>query len=242
MCNTKTVILKFIVVLLALILVSCKTKQEKVGTKKLVSDTTVVVSSVNLAGSPSQIRIYPLDTLLESGWNIRYYTKNDSSRNSDLYIECSKSNKKFVYKAYEVLQLRSYFIPTFVGESQSCIYFTTACATNCESLLVFNKHRKPGFRLYNSVIDYSISNDIIAFINADMISSRKYMVSVASGRDNTVKSIHFRNYCNVLPREGCVDSIRFTGSEVSVFATLNEGKDYYKDKVAKEQYMISLSQ
>ncbi|HUQ65131.1 MAG TPA: hypothetical protein VM101_03200, partial [Flavitalea sp.] len=174
------------------------------GNKTISKNATVTVKdSTSNQALKTQIpdKKYPVDTLLISRWRIKYYSSGGRN-DSDLFIECSKFGRKYTFIAHNVLRLRSYFVPAFIGETKDCIYFSTACATNCKALLVFHKSKKPSFKQYNSVIEYSIPHDLVTFIDENTDDGDKYIVSIANLKNHQVKRLQFRNFCNLLPREG----------------------------------------
>ncbi len=228
-------------IIVALLLVSCKHSKGKNESITTNENSTTIVTTVISDTSKWHVesRNYPIDTILNSGWSIKYSVKNDSTKDKDLYINCSKNGVEGIYNAEDVLLMRKYFIPKYIGESRNCIFFKTACATNCKALLVFHKIKK-AYKLYSSIIDYSIKDEIIVFINDFAFTGDLYSVSVSNLKLNQLKIVKFKNHCNLLPREGCIDSVRIVGQEVKLYGTLNEGTNYYKDKVISEIKTIHL--
>jgi hypothetical protein len=222
-------------IFLTLLIISCSNEQEKSSNSELNFDTIIKVDSTYSKSSFDQIvdLKYPNDTVLRSGWSVRYYVNNDSTKDKDLYINCEKNGRRHIYKSEDVLLLRSYFIPTFIGESNNCIYFRTACATNCRSILVFSKKYRYSYKLYNSIVSYSIKDDILVHIPENNIGEHKYFVSIINFKNRQVKTVRFKYHCNVLPEEGCIDSVNIVGNRVKLFSTLNKGTDY-KQQVIKE--------
>lgn len=221
-------------------LLSCQPQPGNKSPSTQTDSFVVTVAPYEKASTPVVFEKYPPDTLLPSGWQVRYYTKEDSTKDSDLYIECSNTSSKYTYKAIGVLMLRSFFVPRVIGESESCIYFRTSCGTGCGALFVFYKNGKKKFDRFDSIADYDMNSDVIVFISEDDYVGDKYVVSVANLRNHLIKKVRFFNQCNVLPRGGCIDSVSFLGSNLILYGTFNKGSNYYEDELVKEKQIVSL--
>lgn len=103
----------------------------------------------------AELGSYTKDTITPQGWTIKYFIKDDSTRYKDLYIEWGKGTRKGYYKAKDVLTYRRYFIPKYVGEQESGIFFWHGCATDCQAVLVLSKDTMGGFNDYVHVVDYN---------------------------------------------------------------------------------------
>jgi len=165
---------------------------------------------------------YIADTVTADGWSIRYFIKDDSRKYTDLYLECSKGNIKGTFYSAELLQRRRYFIPEFIGETNTNIYFAHGCATDCSAILVFAKNSTANFTDYLSVIDYNIQLGQVLFItdNTHQGNDNIYELSLADISRNKTHKLTQNKICDNVYKPACVDTVIFTKDQVVITTSL----------------------
>ncbi|MEP7127552.1 MAG: hypothetical protein ABI729_01735, partial [Chitinophagales bacterium] len=150
-------------------------------------------------------------------------------------------NKAGLFCGQDFLLMRRYFIPILEGENSNYIFLTHACATSCSALLTLSKRGIPADRDFSYVIDYDIANGQIVYIPERSYSLDTLEVSIADLRRQKEKSIIFKNICNLIPEEGCIDSINFDKSQVKLFSTLIDRSDSTGTKHVSEIYTVKFN-
>jgi hypothetical protein len=173
------------------------------------------------------LQIYAEDTVTSDGWAIEYFVKDDSSRYNDIYIKCSKGNFTGTFCGEDLLLFRRYFIPKFVGETESFIYFSHGCATDCSALLVFSKDNTSRFKDFMPVVDYSIDfNQVLciagsSYENEDTI----YELALVDLTNDEIHKIVYSNICLSAYKLTCIDNVIFSKTQVAITTTLKESID-----------------
>lgn len=179
-------------------------REHYIGTGKLIpinfNDTNYV-----------EVGLFAKDTLTKGGWQINYLVKDDSTRYKDVYIQWSKGDKKWQYKAESVLTFRRYFIPEYEGENSAGLFFTCACATDCQAVLVLSKDSKGGFNKYNDVAAYDIPFGQVLFLteNTQHNGDHLFELALADVIRNKEHKILYKGIARVLPRTGAVQDVQF---------------------------------
>ena len=115
--------LHFVLIVSALILgVSCTTKEKTTKTEPIYIGTGELISIDYSIEEYKHLESYTQDTLLESGWLIEYFVKDDSTRFRDIYLRWSKDGKEGFDAHFHVLELPTYFIPDYIGENNTHVF------------------------------------------------------------------------------------------------------------------------
>jgi hypothetical protein len=172
--------------------------------------------------------LYAKDTVTKDGWSIKYFVKNDSTRYDDIYIQCRKGSLTGIFRGEDFLQYRLYFIPKFVKETNSHIYFTHGCATDCWAILTFSKDNASRYNDYISVVDYNLDFEQILYVtnrcyeNEDKI----YDLVLVDLKNNKTHNITYNNICSCVFKESCVDTVIFGKKQVIIKTDLRKSIEY----------------
>ncbi|MDB5226029.1 MAG: hypothetical protein JWN78_222 [Bacteroidota bacterium] len=166
---------------------------------------------------------YVQDTITPDGWNIKYLVKNDSTKESDLYIECSKASIKTLYYRPHFLEFKEYFIPKFIGETNSFLFFKHGCASDCAAILVVNKKRFSSYTDYQDVINYNINLQQILYVTQKAYKDgRLYDLSLVNLTKNREQNIQYSSICDATYKPSCVDTVIFSQNKVIIKTTLRK--------------------
>lgn len=186
----------------------------------LLTDTGKgVIPKLDNNDKPSQnIQNHNSDFNTKDGWNIQYFTKEDSTKQRDIYIKCSKGNFAGTFIGTDLLTLRPYFIPTFEGESKSYIYFTHNCSTECTAITVFSKNKPNSFKSYLNVVDYSIKFNQILYITNNSYKNENKIYDLALVDLNTglTHKITYTNICLDAYKPNCIDTVIFGKNKLTI--------------------------
>lgn len=181
------------------------------------------------------VKAYAYDIVTQSGWSIKYFVRDDSTRYNDLYIQWSKGDIKQIYNAKGVLQLRRYFIPSFIGESKSHLFLWHGCATGCQAVLAFEKGGKREAHDHLDVVDWNIeSNKIVAIPNSAWFTEPSLGLVVYDLNKHRNVKVGFHNLCMASFKPYCIDTVLFTNTTVTIKATLTDKADYYRERQIAE--------
>ena len=193
-------------------------------TEREVIEPTGKLIEINFQDSNYlDLPLYAQDTITKDGWTIRYFVKDDSTRYNDIYIQCSKGNLKGIFYGEELLQFRRYFIPEFAGETNSYIYFTHGCATDCSAILVFSKDSVK-FTDYQRVVEYNLEYEQILYVMDSSYENEEKIYELALV-DLTHKKTHritYSNICMGFYKPACIDTVIFDKKQVTIKTTLQE--------------------
>lgn len=177
------------------------------------------------------LQLYAKDTVTNDGWTIKYLIKDDSTKYNDIYIECSKGSLTGTFQCSDLLQFRRYFIPAFSGETNSFIYFTHGCATDCSALLVFSKDSTSRFKDFDHVVDYNINFAQVLYVTDSSYENENKIYGLALvdlNNDNTHK-ITYNNICGAVYKPTCIDTVVFSKTQVLIRTTLRESIESEKE-------------
>jgi hypothetical protein len=214
--------------------VSCRQKSEHAKSKAVAVNNSKLIA-INFADTNYyDVANYARDTVTTDGWAINYFVKNDSTRYNDIYIKWWKGNTSGLFKFEDVLLMRTYFIPVFVGENKTYLFLEHACATECRGLLTLSKDSITVQRDFVSVLKYDIKTGRVVFMPDRSRSSKSMEVAVFDLAGKTENRVIFKKICNLSPARSCVDSVFFGKNYVKLFAGF-EGEN---GKITKETQQI----
>lgn len=177
----------------------------------------------------------PVDMVTPAGWSVRYLVKDDETKYDELYIECAKGSSKVVFQD---LFLNVKLIPRFSAESDTHLFLTHKCGSDCIGLTTVSKQQIPEYQTYEWVLDYDVATGQVVYKIADDStedSVKLMVVNVPLGKE---KRIAFDN----LPahsQNGGVDSIVFKNRKVQLFAGLIDRNDPDEEDIVKETRTVS---
>ena len=167
------------------------------------------------------------DTVLKSGWFIKYLVKDDSSKYNDLYIEWSNGILVGSYKLEHILESNGASIPFYEGESSKCIFLTHECGSTCSGLLILQKNSSLSFKEYFYVVDYSIPFGQILYLpKRNFLSDSLLEVSLVDLNREKEYFVEFNFRCQDSFKYSCIDSIIFGETKSKIIAKFKEdGKE-----------------
>jgi hypothetical protein len=177
------------------------------------------------------------DTNLISGWSIKYFVKDDSTKYKDLYIEWSKGNYKGNWFGKSIFELRDMFIPQFEGEDSTCIYMTHACATDCSGVLILRKENHPTYIDYLSVVSFDILKSQILYVTDKSNDYSVLQIALADLKKKKEHLINFNHKCTGVFKSSYIDTVIF-GFDKTIIRANFESKNFTKK--IKEQREIKL--
>lgn len=165
-----------------------------------------------------------LDTITTDGYEIKYLVRDDSTKYSDIYIQCSKGKQSGVFQGKNLLEYRRYFIPKFIGESASHLYFSHGCATDCSALLVFPKDSLSTFREFSHIVDFSMEHEQILFVSDSTYKNENklYDLVLVNLRKDKTQHVTYNNLCGAVYKPACIDTVIFNKNHVTIKTTLRE--------------------
>jgi len=213
---------------------SSKDKTAKTESGKIVPINYSDTNYIDLQSST-------IDTTTNDGWNIKYFVKDDSTKYYDIYIECSKGKYKGLFYGPKLLQYRRYFIPSYIGETDSHIYFWHGCATDCSAILTFSKDSLCQFNDFENVVDYNIKLGQILFVAESTYENDEssFELALVDLKREKIHKIKYENaVCMNVYKPACIDTIIFSNNQVTITTTLADQKTHMKD--IKETRLIKL--
>jgi hypothetical protein len=213
-----------ILAILTTVLINCRQiNNQHNSTNESVIPTGNLIEIDFQSPNYSDLSLYAKDTITKDGWDIRYFVKDDSTRHNDIYLQCSKENLREIFYGEELLQFRRYFIPVFAGETNSYIFFTHGCATDCSAVLVFSKESAK-FTDYQSVVDYNLELEQILYImdSSYGYEEKIYELALVDLKNNKTHRISYNNICMDVFKQNCIDTVIFDKKQVIVKTTLQE--------------------
>ena len=220
-------------IILTVIFVSCQQYNNKLNAiaNRQVIEPTGELIAINFQDSNYfDLPMYVNDTVTEDGWSIYYLVKDDSTRYDDIYIKCSKGNLTGIYHGENLLQYRRYFIPKFERETNSYIYFTHGCATDCSAVLTFSKDSTSKYTDYVRVVDYNLDFEQILYVTDSCYKNEEiYELALVDLKNNKTHKITYNTVSNAVYKPSCVDTIIFGKKQVIIKTKLRksiEDEDY----------------
>jgi hypothetical protein len=170
------------------------------------------------------LQAYVSDTITNDGWTIKYLVKDDSTKYSDIYIQCSKGNLSGIFHGKDLLQFRRYFIPIFTGETDAFIYFTHGCATDCSALLVFSKDSTSRFKDFVHIVDYNTKFNQVLYVTDYCYENESniYDIALIELDSDKLHKITYNNVCGDVHKPSCVDTVIFDKNQVTINTTLRK--------------------
>jgi len=218
--------------------ISCsQTRKKDRPVIKLKSKGTGSLISINFADTNyNGVQDYAKDTITKSGWAIKYFIKDDSTRYDDLYIKWSKGSVIGTFYCGDALEMRRYFIPVLSGENKSHIFLEHGCSTGGEAVLILPKYNELKGRDYSYVIKYDITTSQIVYMPENSFNTDTPIFSVIDLHRNIEKQILFKNIYTPRPEDGCIDRVIFNKDFVKLYATLQDKNA--PDKSVKESHIV----
>jgi hypothetical protein len=110
------------------------------------------------------------------------------------------------------------------GETNTHIYFTHGCATDCEAVLVFLKEPFAKFKDLQNVIDFNLVLGQVLLVTDSCIENEDKIYDLALEDLSRKKShkITFNNICGAVYKPACIDTVIFSKTKVIVKTTLRE--------------------
>lgn len=201
-----------------LIIISCRqpnTNKSQVYTGEIVPINYADTNYIDLQSST-------IDTVTTDKWHIKYLIKDDTTRYNDIYIECSKGKYKGLFCGTNLLQFRRYFIPWYIGETETHILFLHGCATDCSAILTCSKDSFCKFCDYRNVVDYSVKYGLILYVpdNAYENVETSYELALVDLRKDSIHKIVYKNICMSVYKPDGVDTVIFSADRVIIKTTL----------------------
>lgn len=230
--------------LVVIVLSSCRpmNKNQFPGKDKIAQAETGKLVPINYADKNySGLQSSTIDTITNDGWKIRYLVKDDSTKFRDIYIECSKGKYRGLFYGARLLEYRRYFIPGYIGETDSHIYFRHGCATDCSAILTFSKDSVCQFNDVENVVDYNIKLGQILCVAESTYENDESLFELALvdlKRDRFHKIIYEKAVCMNVYKPACIDTVIFSDNQVTITTTLADQKTHMKD--IKETRRIKL--
>ena len=227
----KQILTYLILIILTVIFVSCQqynNKRNATTNRQLIEPTGELIAINFQDSNYLDLLMYANDTVTKDGWSIKYLVKDDSTRYDDIYIQCSKANWTGIFHGENFLQYRRYFIPEFERETNSYIYFTYGCATDCAAILSFSKDSTSRFTDYNCVVDYNLDFEQILYVtdrcyeNEDKI----YELALVDLKNNKSHNITYNNICSAVYKPSCIDTVIFGKKQVIIKTSLRKSIEY----------------
>ena len=220
-----------ILIILTVIFVTCRQnnhKQNTITNGQNIEPKGELIAINFQDSNYRDLNLYAKDTVTKDGWSVKYLVKDDSTRYDDIYIQCSKGNLIGTFRGEYLLQCRRYFIPKFERETNSYIYFTHGCATDCSAVLTFSKDSTSRFTDYSSVVDYNLDFEQILYVtdrcyeNEDTI----YDLNLVDLKNNKTHNITYNNICNAVYKPSCIDTVIFGKKQVIIKTSLRKSIKY----------------
>lgn len=166
--------------------------------------------------------MFARDTVTADGWKIKYFVKNDTTRYTDIYIQWEKDGIKRISNCGNVLEMRSYFIPTFFKDNPTHIFFLHGCATDCAAVLALPKNDRDAVEDFNFILDYNINKGQIVYINKESFSSDTLSINATDLKKRVTKSILFKNRCSMIMGNSCIDNVIFKHNRITIEGSFSD--------------------
>lgn len=198
---------RFVIIILILSFPGCNHThpgiKKNIGTGKLIP---IDFTDTRLSGLNPWIK----DTTLLSGWSIKYFIKDDTTKYRDLYVEWSNGNKKGIWAATSVSGLHAMSIPQYVGENRKCIFMTHVCAKDCSSILVLRKDSIPVSFDYKDVVKYSIKYGKLVYVTDTSYQQDTVLeVSLVDLYKKDENIVRFNHACPAVYKPAYIDTVIF---------------------------------
>lgn len=223
---------------------SCQQSPQKSNRKNSVESPVVFTGKLIPVDSANSIsvgqHILTRDTITPSGWFIKYYVRDDSTRNKDLYIQWGNDRYQGLYKAEDVLLMRSYFIPEFAGENERHIFLDHGCATSCAAVLTLSKDSSLVAKDILSIVDYDIGTGRVVYLTDFNITNEPaFEAAVVDLHTGGEEVVPFDNLCmSASLKQTCIDTVIFRKNKVTLVASLVDRNDYYREKKVVETKVV----
>jgi hypothetical protein len=225
---------KYYLILLILALLGCN--RTKIETKKNIGTGQLIpIDFKDSIFKDFQVSIK--DTNLLSGWSIKYFVKDDSTKYKDLHIEWSKGQNKGYWTGESMFEVRDMFIPQVCGENSTCIFMTHACASECSAILVLRKDSSLTYKDYLDVKDFSIKYNQILYVTDQTKDDSLLQVALVDLKRNKEHLINFNHRCQGVFKTSYIDTVIF-GFDKSIIRANFDNEN--GDKKIKEQREIKL--
>lgn len=165
------------------------------------------------------------DITTPKGWEIKYFVKNDSTKDRDIYISCEKNGVKTLYFYPKVLTFRTYFLPTFSQETEEYIYFEYGCATDCGAVLVFSK-KDYTFSSFSRIIETDLKLDLLVLMtnNTYQRETELFEFEVVDLARNNNYLVSFDMICRGIYKQNCIKEVIFSKNEIIIKLVLSDKK------------------
>jgi hypothetical protein len=169
------------------------------------------------------------DITTPKGWDIKYFVKNDSTKDRDIYISCEKNGVKTLYFYPKVLTFRTYFLPTFSQETEEYIYFEYGCATDCGAVLAFSK-KNYSFSSFGRIIETNLKLDLLVLMtdNAYKKETELFEFEVVDLARNNNYLVSFDMICRGVYKQNCIKEVVFSKNEIIIKLVLSD-KEWTKE-------------
>lgn len=204
------------------LIVACGNKSSSTKTElSRDSLTTVNLQDSNYIDHLNQL----IDTVTADGWKISYLIKSDSTKYTDIYIRCSKGNQSGTYYGGDLLLFRSGFVPSYVQDSEKCIYFYRRCGTSCDAFLTFKKDSVK-FVNYSNVAGYDLDLEEIVYVPDYYYEESSHLkLNAVNLKKNIEQVVNFKGERYTADIFNSVDSIHFGATTLTVYMqTLKDKK------------------
>lgn len=213
------------------LLFSCKVEDLKDDRKK--NDDSNRISNVYINPKPSIVEkqvIHPTlqDTVRQivtsQGWAITLNQKNN-----DLHVRWKKEHWEHVHVFKDVLAMRSSFIPQYIAESDSMLYFESACASGCKRISVVSKYSAQVKELdYVFMVDYEKER----FLNITTFDP--IAINQVDYKRRMSKKYLLTGSCLVAYLPSCIENIKYAQNltELSINSKLKGVSKTEKLKIA----------
>ena len=227
----KRISIFIILAILTVIFITCQqisNKQDSIIERQIIESTGKLIEINFQDSNYLDLPLYAKDTVTKDGWSIKYFVKDDSTRYDDIYIQCSKGNLTGIFHGENLLQYRRYFIPEFEKETNSYIYFTHGCATDCSAVLTFSKDSTSRFNDYVSVVDYNLELEQILYITESCYTNEGeiYDLALVDLKNNKIHKITYNNICTAVFKPSCIDTVIFGKEQVIIKTRLRKSIEY----------------
>lgn len=180
------------------------------------------------------------DTVTSTGWEIKYFVKNDDTRFKDVYILCQKDTVRKIHKIPNVLKYRTYFVPRFSYETAFYLYFEHGCATDCSAILTFSK-RNQSFCDFPNLVKMDWKLDLLVRVTdyARKEERKLFELEIIDLARNKNHIISYENVCRGANNKIiCVEEIKFFYDKIIIKTILSPPQNWEEE--IKETKIIKL--
>ena len=176
------------------------------------------------------------DTIVTSGWEIKYLIKNDQRKYQDLYIQWSYKDCKGICKFESVLETNGVTIPRYEGENENCIFMLHACGSTCYALLLLSKDQSPTYHDYLDIVNYSIDKGQLLYVTEyNERQDTTLQVSLVDLNNRQEHLVNFNYACPGVFKRAYIDTVIYDYDKTIIKATFIKDK-----KEIKEQQIVNL--